>query len=53
MEIQGKSLKGVLKKENIYQLKVGEMCVEMAYSQNRKSFEECMLNILKQKVKMG
>ena len=51
MEIQGKSLKDLLKKEGVYQLKVGEMCVEMSYSENNKSFNECMLNILKAKMK--
>lgn len=53
MEIQSKSFKGLIKKEGIYQFKVGEMCVEMSYSENNKSFNECMLNILKQKVKIG
>ena len=53
MENQRKSLKGLLKKEGKYQLKVGEMCVEMSYSKNNKSLNECMLNILKQKVKEG
>lgn len=53
MEIQSKNLKGLIKTEDIYQLKVGKMCVEMAYSENNKSFNECMLNILKQKVKIG
>lgn len=53
MENQNKSLKCLSKKEDIYQLKIGEMFVEMTYSENNKSFNECMLNILKQKVKMG
>lgn len=51
MEIQRKSLEGLLKKDNICQLKVGEMCVEMAYAENSKKFNECMLNILKTKMK--
>lgn len=49
LEIQSKSLKGLSKIEDMYQLKVGEMCVEMKYSENNKSFKECMLNILKAK----
>ncbi|MBQ3413992.1 MAG: hypothetical protein IJH39_01295 [Clostridia bacterium] len=53
MENQNKSLKGLSKTEDMYQLKVGEMLVEMAYSDNNKSFNKCMLNILKQKVKQG
>ncbi len=51
MEIKSKSLKGLLKKDNIYQLKVGEMCVEMVFAENSKKFNECMLNILKVKMK--
>lgn len=53
MKIQSKSLKGLTKTEDMYQFKVGEMFVEMQYSKNNKSFKECMLNILKQKVKEG
>lgn len=52
LEIQSNSLEGLLKNEDIYQLKVGQMCVEMSYTDNNKSFSECMLNILKQKVKI-
>ena len=32
-------------------LKVGDIIVEMKYSENDKTFNECMLNILKQKIK--
>lgn len=35
------------------QMKVGDMLVEIKYSTNNKKFEEYMLNILKQKNKMG
>ena len=52
LENQTKSLKDLLKKEDMYQLKVGEMCVEMEYSKNDKSFNECILNILKGKIKI-
>ena len=38
-----------LKKENPYMLKVGDIVVNIEYSQNYKKFNECILNILKQK----
>ena len=34
-------------------MKVGDMLVEMEYSKNNKKIEEYMLNILRQKSKMG
>ena len=40
-------------KNNQYQMKVGDMLVEMEYSKNNKKIEEYMLNILRQKSKMG
>ena len=40
-------------KNNQYQMKVGDMLVEMEYSKNNKKIEEYMLNILSQKSKMG
>lgn len=43
--------KYLLKKE-ICQIRVGEMTVEMAYSENNKSFKECILNILKQRAEI-
>ena len=39
--------------ENPYILKVGDMVVEIEYSEIKKNFKECMLNILKQKKKMS
>lgn len=47
-----KVIKYISKTENPYKLKVGEMIVELEYSENCKSFNECMLNILKQKRNM-
>ena len=44
-----KVIEYISKTENPYKLKVGEMIVEIEYSENNKSFNECMLNILKQK----
>jgi len=40
-------------KNNQYQMKVGDMLVEMEYSKNNKKIEEYMLNILRRKSKMG
>ena len=40
-------------KNNQYHMKVGDMLVEMEYSKNNKKIEEYMLNILRQKSKMG
>lgn len=36
-------------KEKVYELKIGDINVEMSYSKNQKRIDECMLNILKQK----
>ena len=38
--------------ENPYILKIGDMVVEIEYSDVKKTFNECMINILKQKKKM-
>ena len=40
-------------KNNQYQMKVGDMLVEMEYSKNNKKIEEYMLIILRQKSKLG
>lgn len=37
------------KTENPYRLKVGNMTVELKYSDNKR-IDECILNILKQKI---
>ena len=39
------------KTENPYQLKVEDMIVGIEYSENNKSFNECMLNVLNLKLK--
>ena len=41
------------KTENPYQIKVGNMVVNLEYSKNSKKFNECILNILKQKSILG
>ena len=51
--LENKNIEKLSKVNDLYKLKVGDMCVEMAYKDNRKSFSECMVNILKQKVKKG
>lgn len=49
MEKQSKKIENLSKSNDKYELKVGDMTVEIVYSKNNKSFNECMLNILKQK----
>ena len=51
MKDSNKSLKDLLKKEDMCELKVGGIIVEVSYSKNGKSFHECMLNIIKHKLK--
>ena len=53
MENKKNIIEFLSKTENPYQIKVGDMIVEMEYSENHKNFYECMLNILKEKVKMN
>lgn len=40
----------MLNTENPYKIKVEDTIVEMEYSDNNKTFNECMLNILKEKI---
>ena len=51
MKDKNKIIENFTRKEDSCKLKVEDMCVEMAYSENDKSFKECMLNVLKQKIK--
>lgn len=39
--------------KDLYQLQIGNMTVEFKYSENDKKINECMINILRQKSKMG
>ena len=41
------------KEKNPYVLKMDDMLVTIEYTKSNKRFNECMLNILKQKSKMG
>ena len=50
MKGQNKTIENLSKVNEIYELKVGNMYVEMAYNENEKRFNECILNILKKKV---
>lgn len=40
-------------KGKVYELKVGNINIEISYSKSNKKIDECMLDILKQKNKMG
>lgn len=50
---QNRIIENLLKINDTYELKVEDMCVEMSYNENKKSFSECILNILNQKIKTG
>ena len=52
MKNQDKLIKFLNETENPYILKVEDMVVEFEYSDVKKTFNECMINILKQKKKM-
>ena len=39
--------------KDLYQLQVGNMTIEFKYSENDIKINECMINVLKQKSKMG
>lgn len=39
--------KDLLETDNLYQIKIGDMIVEMQYSNGSKTFKDCILNILK------
>lgn len=52
MKEQNEVIKYLLNTKNPYQIKVGNTLVEMKYSDNNKTFNECMLNILRKKNKM-
>ena len=51
MKEKSKIIDYLLNTKNPYQIKVGEMVVEMEYSDTNKTFNKCMENILKQKYK--
>lgn len=49
VKIQDNSIEQLHKIEDTFQVKIGEMLVEIAYSKTNKSLNECLLNILKHK----
>ncbi len=53
MDKKSKLLTHLSNNGNVYELKVGNVNIEMDYSKNGKGIDECMLNILKQKYKKG
>lgn len=53
MKKQDKIIKFLSETENPYILKFEDMVVEIEYSDVKKNFSECMINILKQKKQMG
>ena len=48
--MQEKLIEYLKKRENPYQIKVGNMVVNIEYSKNYKKFNECILYILKQQI---
>jgi len=50
---KSKIIEHLSNKGKVYELKVGNLNVEMSYSKSDKKIDECMLNILKQKYKKG
>ena len=53
MQKRAKILQNLSKINDTYKIKFDNITVEMKYSKNNKSFNECILNILKQKLKNG
>ncbi|MCI9275945.1 MAG: hypothetical protein HFJ24_08580 [Clostridia bacterium] len=53
MNRKSKIIEHLSNKGKVYELKVGNLNVEMSYSKSDKKIDECMLNILKQKYKIG
>lgn len=52
--MENEKLKNYLSKvQQPYQINVGNMVVTMEYTKTNKKFNECILNILKKKVKTG
>ena len=52
--MKNEKLKNYLSKvQNLYQINVENIVVTMQYSKTNKKFNECMVNILKQKMKKG
>lgn len=50
MNSKSKIIEHLSNDEEVCELKVGNINVEMNYSRNNKKIDECILNILKQKI---
>ncbi len=50
MDEKSKIIEYLLNKKDPYTIKMDNMNIEMTYSKSNKTFGECMLNILKQKI---
>lgn len=50
MKEKSKVIDYLLNTKNPYTIKIDNMDIEMTYSKSNKTFEECMLNILKGKI---
>ena len=50
MNRKSKIIEHLSNKGKVYELKVGNLNVEMSYSKSDKKIDECMLNILKGKI---
>ena len=50
MNRKSKIIEHLSNKGKVYELKVGNLNVEMSYSKSDKKIDGCMLNILKQKI---
>lgn len=50
MKEKNKLIEYLLKTKNPYILKMDNMNIEMKYSENNHTFNECILKILKQKI---
>lgn len=43
----------LLNNKDLYKFQVGNMNVEFKYSENHKKIDECMINVLRQKIKLS
>ena len=53
MQMNDKLIEYLKQKENPYKIKVENMNVTFEYSRNGKTIKDCIINILKQKGKVG
>ena len=53
MKEKSKIIDYLLNTKDPYTIKMDNMNIEMIYSKSNKTFEECMLNVLKQKYRKG